>query len=288
LSPGISERPRSGSCEPNSLLPAETNKNEACTTSEDKNPLGLHLVLNNSTPDGDIIFVHGLGGSAKTSWCWNRDLNYFWPNWLASEKYLSSYRIFTFGYNSNFAGTDTNLNIVDFAKDLLFQMLTFSDGLGEKAVRIGDRPIIFVCHSLGGIVVKKAYVLGKHDPVFAHIISQLYGILFLGTPHRGSPHANTLSLILSITPIIGSAKSYVADLDVQSSALQDVNEQFKIACGGLALLSFFESEKTSLGLGLGKFYVRGYLPVTDHITDESRLFKRNLQCLNILTRFQPH
>jgi hypothetical protein len=144
---GIPERPRSGSDERNTLPPASANKNESHNTSEDKNPLGLHLALDNPTPIGDIIFVHGLGGSAKMTWCWNRDLNYFWPSWLASEGDLSSYRIFTFGYNSDFAGADTNLNIVDFAKDLLFQMLTFSDGLGEKSVRIGDRSIIFVCHS---------------------------------------------------------------------------------------------------------------------------------------------
>lgn len=102
-------------------------------------------------------------------------------------------------------------------------------------------------------MVKKAYVLGKHDPEFARIISQVYGIIFLGTPHRGAQYAKTLSLILSTAPLIVSAKSYIADLDTQSTALQDVNEQFRTACGALSLVSFFETQKT--GLGLAKIYV---------------------------------
>ncbi len=34
--------------------------------------------------------------------------------------------MFTFGYNANFAGHSTSLNILDFAKDLLFRMKTHS------------------------------------------------------------------------------------------------------------------------------------------------------------------
>ena len=91
--------------------------------------LGLHVVCDNPDPCGDMIFVHGLGGTAKKTWCWNRDISYVWPSWLAEEDGLSSYKISTFGYNSNFKGTGTNLNIIAFAKDLLFQMLTFSNGV---------------------------------------------------------------------------------------------------------------------------------------------------------------
>ena len=168
--------------------------------------------------------------------------------WLAEEDGLSSYRIFTYGYNSNFKGAGTNLNIIDFAKDLLFQMLVFSDGLGEDQIPIGRQPIIFVAHSMGGLVVKKAYVLGKHDSQYAHIILKTHGIMFLATPHRGAHYAKILNNILSTAPLGAPPKAYVEDLDIHSRTLQDINEQFRASCGDLSLVSFFETLKTSFGI----------------------------------------
>ncbi len=100
---------------------------------------------------------------------------------------------------------------------------------------------------MGGLLVKMAYVLGKHDPEFANIISQVYGIIFLGTPHQGARYAKTLNYILSTAPFGVHPKPYIADLHTQSVTLQDINEQFRTACGSLALVSFFETLKTSYG-----------------------------------------
>ncbi|KAI4158786.1 MAG: hypothetical protein LQ342_007133 [Letrouitia transgressa] len=183
--------------------------------------LGLHIIHDPKEPECDIIFVHGLGGTAHQTWSWNRDLTYFWPAWLACELGLSSARSLTFGYNSNFKGAATKLNITDFAKELLFHMLVFAQGFGGS---FGTRPIIFVAHSMGGLVVKKAYILGKHDSTYATIISETYGMLFLGTPHRGSHHAKILNTILSTAPLGAPPKAYIADLETSSLALQDINE----------------------------------------------------------------
>jgi hypothetical protein len=46
--------------------------------------------------------------------------------------------IFSIGYNSNFKGGAVNLNTIDFAKDLLYPMLTFSGCLVEQTE--GTRP----------------------------------------------------------------------------------------------------------------------------------------------------
>lgn len=217
-------------------------------------PFGLHLVCDHPDPNGDIIFVHGLGGTSKKSWCWNKDTDYFWPEWLAEEDGLTSHRIFTFGYNSDVKGSAANLNVIDFAKALLFQMKTFSDGHGQDGNRvpIGRQPIIFVAHSMGGLVVKKAYVLGKYDGDYAEVVSQTHGIVFLATPHRGAQYAKILSSILATAPFAGPSKAYLADLENHSVALQDINEQFRTVCGDLSLMSFFETLKTNL-MGKGLF-----------------------------------
>ena len=161
---------------------------------------------------------------------------------------LSSCRIFTFGYNSNFKGAATNLTILDFAKELLFEMLTFTEDHVGGHLSVAQTPIIFVAHSMGGLVVKKAYILGRSDSEYAQIISNVYGIVFLATPHRGAQYAKMLNNILSTAPLGAPPKAYIADLDTHSSALQDINEQFGKLCNELSLFSFFETLKTSFGL----------------------------------------
>ena len=95
-------------------------------TSEDT--LGLSLLYSAEESDVDLIFVHGLGGSSRRTWSWNRDTDYFWPLWLPHDPGLSNTRIFTFGYSANLRGPSSTLNVIDFAKDLLLRMLTFSGG----------------------------------------------------------------------------------------------------------------------------------------------------------------
>ncbi|POR32464.1 NACHT and WD domain-containing protein [Tolypocladium paradoxum] len=205
-------------------------------------PLGLQIVYSQAEdPAGDIVFVHGLGGSARKTWSWNRDNASFWPRWLAEDDLLSTFRVSTFGYNAKFKSSASNLDIIDFAKDLLFQLMTVLNAHGDHG-----RPIIFVAHSMGGLVVKKAYTLGKYDKKYSDVISNVRGIIFLATPHRGSQYAKILNNILSA--IGTSRKAYVAGLGLQSAALQDINESFRKHGDDLLLFSFYETLKTSLSL----------------------------------------
>jgi hypothetical protein len=88
--------------------------------------------------------------------------------------------------------------------------------------------------------------LGKSDQQYAEMVLQIKAIIFLATPHRGSDYAQTLQNILKVTPGL-SGKHYVAELEKNSGTLQDINEQFRKVCGGLTLVSFHESQKTSVG-----------------------------------------
>ncbi|AEO67666.1 uncharacterized protein THITE_2116538 [Thermothielavioides terrestris NRRL 8126] len=97
------------------------------TSAPPKNPQGLTLVHEPHDATADVIFVHGLGGSSWTTWCWRHDSSMFWPAWLQHEQGLSEFRIFTFGYNANWRGPDTPLSILDFAKGLLIRMRGFGD-----------------------------------------------------------------------------------------------------------------------------------------------------------------
>ncbi|KAM7215760.1 putative WD40 domain containing protein [Rhypophila decipiens] len=218
-----------------------------------EDPLGLTLVHDTSDSDADIIFVHGLGGSSLKTWSWNRDAGNFWPTWIHLEEGLARLRIFTFGYNANFRDSKTTYSILDFSKSLLAYMQAYgSDGANDTA--IGGKPIVFVCHSMGGLVVKKALVLGKTNDQYASLLSRVHGIMFLSTPHRGSSHASTLNGLLSL--LVGSSKKvYVSELEPSSTSIGDINEQFRGICGSWELVSFYENKVTKLSPGIKRIIV---------------------------------
>jgi triacylglycerol esterase/lipase EstA (alpha/beta hydrolase family) len=66
--------------------------------------------------------------------------------------------------------------------------------LERKSRETTHHPIIFVCHSLGGILVKKALEIsegnrGKNTEDLRLIFVSTYGVMFLGTPHNGADPA---------------------------------------------------------------------------------------------------
>lgn len=194
----------------------------------------------------DIILVHGLGGDSQKTWSKNHDPNMFWPGlWLPSEPEIGKARILTFGYNANFGPGSTKGigNVSDFAKELLYEMRFGKDNSGGD-LEIGSVPIIFVVHSLGGLVVKKAYILGQYDGEYQSIVSSISAIMFLATPHRGTDLAETLNRILAVS--FQSPKSFIMDLNKGSPALEELNEQFRHIAPRLSIVSFYETLATSI------------------------------------------
>ncbi|WEW55100.1 hypothetical protein PRK78_000528 [Emydomyces testavorans] len=92
-----------------------------------------------------------------------------------------------------------------------------------------------------------AYVVGRHKKAYARIISQVHGMLFFATPHKGSLYASTLSNVLGIAGI--PPKAYVSELDVLSTSLQDLHFQFHAACDSLRIVSLYETLPTKAGPG---------------------------------------
>ncbi|KAL1880762.1 hypothetical protein Daus18300_001376 [Diaporthe australafricana] len=205
--------------------------------------IGLHLIqaAGAEHPVADLILVHGLGGSWMKTWSWNHDVNIFWPAWLRSDDVLSRLRVFSFGYNANYLGSKNSSGILDFAKTLLFNM----DGYSDDSGTIGQYPIIFVAHSMGGLVVKQAFILGLMNDTYAAMISQVFGIIFLSTPHKGSNFARVLNNILSVS-VVSSSKTYVAELNSESPTLKHINEQFRLVVKDLQIVSFYETHTTRI------------------------------------------
>lgn len=102
----------------------------------------------------DIIAIHGLGGHYEDIWTWypakrQSGTPCNWLNDLLPTR-IPNARIISFGYNSAVALSKSIGDINTFGEQLLGRVL--HERRSEQQKR---RPIIFVCHSLGGIVAKK-------------------------------------------------------------------------------------------------------------------------------------
>ncbi|KAI0183667.1 hypothetical protein EV127DRAFT_17783 [Xylaria flabelliformis] len=208
--------------------------------------LGFHIVHQPDYAVLDIIFVHGLGGHSKNTWSWDHDPSFFWPElWLPFEPDIANARIFTFGYNATWRGATKSVSsITDFAKELLFEMRFGKDRSGED-LKLGVNPIIFVVHSMGGLVAKKAYLLGLHDVNYQELVQAVSAIIFLSTPHRGSNLAEILNRVLAAS--FQSSKNFISDLNKSSPAIEELNEQFRHLAPKLSIWSFYETLATPIG-----------------------------------------
>ncbi len=233
---------------PSQLTPNASYRNASPSSDRHNETLGLQVIYQPpSAAPIDIIFVHGLGGDIRKTWSKNHDPNLFWPQlWLPLEPDIGRARIFSFGYNASFRGgaAKSISNIADFAKELLFDMKFGRDEQGED-LEIGKVPIMFIAHSMGGLVVKKAYVLGQNDEQYQEIVKSVSAMMFLGTPHRGTNLAELLNKVLYVS--FQSPKSFIDDLNKNSPALEDLNEQFRHVAPRLSIVSFYETLSTSVG-----------------------------------------
>ncbi|KAM7203860.1 hypothetical protein V8F20_003866 [Naviculisporaceae sp. PSN 640] len=108
----------------------------------------------------------------------------YWPlHILSTEEWCKNARVMVYGYESQVTRGYANSNKNNFfahAKDLLYSLLR------EKVPR---RPIIFVAHSLGGLLVKEVLRRSHESEEYEvkDIVKSAIGVIFMGTPHRGSP-----------------------------------------------------------------------------------------------------
>ncbi|KAK3296861.1 uncharacterized protein B0H64DRAFT_390543 [Chaetomium fimeti] len=112
----------------------------------------------------------------------------YWPRDLLPKDCPQS-RVLVYGYDTKvtkYVKAATNKNSVfSHAKDLLFAL---------SRARQLDRPLIFITHSLGGVVVKEmlaqSAMATEEGP--KNIVDSTSAVVFLGTPHRGSPELAAL------------------------------------------------------------------------------------------------
>ncbi|EXL39953.1 hypothetical protein FOCG_17455 [Fusarium oxysporum f. sp. radicis-lycopersici 26381] len=195
--------------------------------------------------DVDIVAVHGLNGSANKTWT-DSATGYCWLEDLLPES-IPRCRVMTFGYDSKLAFSKSQSGVEAFAQDLLNRLRVVRSS-SEASAR--NRPLVFIAHSLGGIVVKKALIIAHNgSEVYIPILKSTTGIVFLGTPHRGSdlvPWGILLSNLVRVTSIGRNIrKELLHTLSKDSDTLMEISKQFLQRATSLRIMSFVEQQVES-------------------------------------------
>ncbi|KAK7415160.1 hypothetical protein QQX98_006104 [Neonectria punicea] len=195
----------------------------------------------------DLVFVHGLGGNLRTTW----KVEGTPEPWFSKPEFLGSLdhsvRVLSFGYNANRFGDVANTRIIHHANALLRNLVL-------KRLDNPNRPIIFIAHSLGGLVVKRAILLCATNNDWSAIKNSTKSIIFMGTPHMGSEKAEDLVVVQKLASLIKFqapvATNLTKELKTFSNAVQDINMEFTIDVHrSIELLCCYESHPQRLPSG---------------------------------------
>ncbi|PVF91289.1 hypothetical protein CPB86DRAFT_719725, partial [Serendipita vermifera] len=216
-----------------------------------RNELGFKELAPGQDPVVDIVAIHGLDGHRERSWTaangtmWLKDL-------LPLD--IPNARILTYGYDS-----DTRRFTYTSTQSIFHHAETFVADLTQVRSANPERPIIFLAHSLGGIILKKALALchgASYNSDYRYIKVSTYGILFFGTPHSGANNvelAQWMGKLLSI--YMFTDDTIIKDLNRDSTELQSIQTLYLGASERIKSIFFYEVLPTPLMKGVAEVIV---------------------------------
>lgn len=189
-------------------------------------PDGIKVLYDGQDAAVDICFIHGLTGNRDSTWTAHGQAHP-WPQTLLPQRIPQS-RILTYGYDAYITlrpGTSVSSNgLFDHASNFLNDLTTNRAVCGASG-----RPLIFVAHSLGGLVCKETILSSKNptEPHLKDIFKATKGIIFMGTPHAGSWMADWAKLPAKALGIVKSTnQSLLKVLRSSDQYLESVQLRF--------------------------------------------------------------
>lgn len=189
----------------------------------------------------DIVFVHGLTGNAYNTW-FHKDARKHWPSQLLWQD-IPDARILSYGYDAdivNFWNPSSNSQLSNHAEKMIGDLVR-----KRERTKTESRKILFVAHSLGGLVTEKAlsYSRGAADQVLCQVEHLTAGIVFLGVPHCGADLASWALFGTRMVNILRRAnKEIIAVLNPGSQMLREVENGFH------NLLRLRKNEKSEISI----------------------------------------
>ncbi|XP_037304920.1 protein SERAC1 [Pungitius pungitius] len=263
----------------------------------------LHPQTRSNQPiKADVLFIHGILGAAFKTWRQKdrelseeekeaesrEDYTECWPkSWLAAD--CPNLRVLSVEYDSHLSDWMAKCPAENQRKSLAYRSRELLKKL--KLAGVGERPVVWVAHSMGGLLVKKMLLDASEDPEMHGLLNNTKGIMFYSVPHRGTFMAEySVSVRYLLFPSVE-----VRELCKDSPALRDLNENFlNIAKEKeFQVLSFAETLPTNIGpmikilvvptqsanLGIGELIEVDvdHLNICKPEKKDSFLYKRSLQ-----------
>ncbi|KAM0007943.1 putative armadillo-like helical, alpha/Beta hydrolase [Helianthus debilis subsp. tardiflorus] len=220
------------------------------------------IILNQTDPSLDVIFVHGLRGGPFKTWrlseCKSSSKSglvekideeagkqgTFWPGeWLSAD--FPHARLFSLKYKTNLTQwSGSSLPLQEVSSMLLEKLI---------AAQIGDRPVVFVTHSMGGLVVKQMLHQASAENR-GNLVKNTVGVVFYSCPHFGSKLADMpwrMGYVFRPAPSIGELRSGSTRLVELNDFIRDLHKK-----GSLDVLSFCETKVTPIVEGYGGWAFR--------------------------------
>jgi hypothetical protein len=192
-----------------------------------------------------IVAIHGLNGNPINTWTEPKSQKLWFRDFLPKD--VPNARIMTFGYDATAAFERSTAGILEHARDLL-------RCLDEARLEFEEinRPILFIVHSLGGLVLKQALVIAAESGIrqYKPIWEATKGVLFFGTPHRGSSLAKYGAQLARVPTALSMKPTprLLEALKAGSLVLSELNDSFsrlmhsKGQNEGKSIVSFYETK----------------------------------------------
>jgi pimeloyl-ACP methyl ester carboxylesterase len=151
--------------------------------------------------DSVIVFVHGILGDAQATWT-NITTKAYWPSLMKDDPFFNNFDIYVYSYSSPFRGASYTID--ELAEDI-------RRDLDAAQIFQKHKRVIFLCHSMGGLVVR-AFLTRYQSRA-----PQVPMIYFFSTPTTGAQIAS-IGTLLSNNPQLrgtlpmGSANDYLASI----------------------------------------------------------------------------
>ncbi|CAH0000146.1 unnamed protein product, partial [Clonostachys byssicola] len=206
--------------------------------------IGITPLHGNELSVVDIIAVPGLGSHAIGGFKVKDGTTNWFRDFLPED--IPQARLLTYGYDSSLAATDAKYSIGDLADTFLDAFLTFRDDTSTS-----KRPIIFIGHSLGGLIIKEALAKAHGaatDDRYGDFCKSSYGFAFFGVPNHGIRRGSLKDIVVG-----QPNEQLIHDLEVDSEGeptpyLRELKKNFVKSCKSQThpskIILYYELRKT--------------------------------------------
>ncbi|KAL7271005.1 hypothetical protein RUND412_006273 [Rhizina undulata] len=191
----------------------------------------------------DIVAVTGLGGHAYGSWRGKQTKQMWLRDFLSQDS--PKCRTMIYGYNTNLNSRGIH-TLNDYKIEFLNEIAKVRNSEEQEIMR----PIIFIGHSFGGIVIVQSLVEAAtrkaEKEAFAgnsYLVAATCAVVFFGTPHRGISMEDVRKMLVDYdisNPRIGLLNEIKDEL-----ILEPYLQGFMKLAEGFKVVSFYERLQTA-------------------------------------------